>query len=267
VRLEALEVAFAITCTGSGAADLEQSVRAAWERCLTERSDLPAPHERLTLLLDDDPQEIAVHGGDAELFGSDLATVMDRLSPLVTRLAVTERRDDLTMFHACAAADPETGAAAVLFGPSGTGKTTLAQALCRELVYLSDETAGVTAELEVVPYPKPLSILDRPGAALKSQVSPSQLGFLPGGPGPYPLRVLVELHRDPDHVGGVVLESLPTIEALPALVAQTSFTRNMGRPLARLAAIAERVGGVRRVTYAESADLLPVVRDLLREAG
>jgi hypothetical protein len=267
VRLEALEVGFAITCTGSGADDLVRAVRQAWDRCLVDHSDLPERRERLTLLLDDDPQEIAVRGGDAHLFGTDLPTLMDRLSPLVTRLAVTERRDDLTMFHACAAADPETGATAVLFGPSGTGKTTLARALCGELGYLSDETAGVTADLEVVPYPKPLSIIARPGDALKVQMSPTDLGLLPNGPAPHPLRVLVELRRDPEHHGGVRLESVPTIEALPDLVAQTSFTRGMDRPLARLAAMADRVGGVRRVTYAESADLLPVVRDLLDEAG
>lgn len=267
MHLKALEVAFAITCTGSGAADLARSVREAWDRCLVPEAANGSPQEELTLLLDDDPQALAERAAAAQLFGHDLLTVMDRLSPLVTRLAVTQRRRDLTMFHACAAADPRTGGTAVLFGPSGTGKTTLARALCGELVYLSDETAGVTADLEVVPYPKPLSILGRPGAELKDQVSPSRLGLRANGEGPYPVRALVELRRDPEHAGGVVLERLPTIEALPDLVAQTSFTRAMHRPLSHLASIADRLGGVRRVTYRESADLLPVVRALLDEAA
>src|SRR3954447_22228554 len=110
VRLKALEVAFTLSCVGSGAAELEQSVLAAWDRCLSDHdADEPPSDHRLTLLLDDDPQEIATRGGDADLFGSDLATLMDRLSPLVTRLAVTDRREDLTMFHACAAADAASG--------------------------------------------------------------------------------------------------------------------------------------------------------------
>ena len=41
----------------------------------------------------------------------------------------------------------------------------------------------------------------------------------------------------------------------------------MDRPLHRLAALVHHVGGVRRVTYAEAAQLRPVVRDLLAEAS
>jgi len=267
VRLKALEVAFQVSCTGAGAAELVGSVRQAWDRCLVDGVGAGDPDERVTLLLDDDSEVLAVRAGDVQLFGARLDLLMDRFSPLVTRLAVTQRRSDLTMFHACAAADPATGATAVLFGPSGTGKTTLARALCGELVYLSDETAGVTADLRVVPYPKPLSILEGPGAELKAQVSPSELGLRAHEGRAYPLRALVELRRRPDHAGPVLVEVLPTIEALPDLVAQTSFTRGMDRPLARLASIADRVGGVRRVTYREAADLLPLVRELLDEAA
>ena len=58
---------------------------------------------------------------------------MDRLSPMVTEIAITERRDDLLMFHACALADPATGDTVLLFGPSGPGKTTVARTLGTEL--------------------------------------------------------------------------------------------------------------------------------------
>jgi hypothetical protein len=79
----------------------------------------------------------------------------------------------------------------------------------------------------------------------------------------YRLRGLVQLRRDPQHRGEAVLEPLATVDALPELVAQTSYTREMERPLHRLADLAHRVGGVRRATYAEAADLRPVVRAIL----
>jgi hypothetical protein len=41
----------------------------------------------------------------------------------------------------------------------------------------------------------------------------------------------------------------------------------MERPLHRLAALVGRVGGVRRVTYAEAAQLRPIVRALLDGDG
>jgi hypothetical protein len=261
VRVRALEVAIEVCCTGSGGVELARAVAESWDWCADDEPQ--EPHTRVTLLLDDDGGVIATRAGGADVFGTDLATVMDRLSPVITRLAVTERAGDLTMFHACALADPVTGDTAVLFGPSGTGKTTLARTLGTDFVYLTDETAAVTRAGLLVPYPKPLSILIGPGDRLKKQVSPGELGLQPIGSGPYRLKALVQLRRIPDHTGDATLEVLPTIEALPEMVTQTSYTRRMERPLHRLAALADSVGGVRRATYAEAAQLLPIVRGLV----
>jgi hypothetical protein len=265
VRLEALEVRLDIICTGSGGAQLAESVGAAWDWCSID-PPLDEPDEavqRLTILLEDDPDLLAAQAPGAALFGRDLPTLMDRLSPMVTRVAVNDRRGDLVMFHACAVADPATGDAVVLYGPSGTGKTTLARTLCTDFVYLSDETAGVTRDLRVVPYQKPLSIIVTPGDRLKEQVSPGRLGLLRAGGLTYRLRALVQLRRDPEHRGDALLEPLATVDALPELVAQTSYTRDMERPLHRLAELAHQVGGVRRVTYAEAAQVRPCVRAIL----
>ena len=219
--------------------------------------------QRVTVRVDDDPEALAAETTPTSLVGQDLPTVMDRLSPMVTRLAVDDRRHDLVMFHACAVADPATGRTAVLYGPSGTGKTTMARTLCTDLVYLSDETAGVAPDLRIVPYPKPLSIIVNAGDELKEQVSPGRLGLVRPADMEYRLAALVQLTRDPDHEGDATLDRLATVDALPELVAQTSYTREMERPLHRLADLTQRVGGVRRVTYAEAAQLRPVVRALL----
>jgi hypothetical protein len=265
VRLEALEVPFEIRCEGSGADELVESVSGAWDWCAVDGGSRTATAalQRVTVVLESDPAVRPTPPSESTLMGRDLATVMDRLSPMVTRLAVTERRHDLVMFHACAVADPETGDAVVLYGPSGTGKTTLARTLCTELVYLSDETAGVGDDLRVVPYLKPLSIIANAGDALKEQVSPGRLGLIrPNGVG-YRLRGLVQLRRDAEHRGDALLEPLATVDALPELMAQTSYTREMERPLHRMAGLAHRVGGVRRATYAEAEQLRPVVRAIL----
>jgi hypothetical protein len=265
VRLEALEVGFEISCAGSGARELVAAVADAWDSCVVDT--LAAPDHCLTVLLDDDEDVLADHAPHSQLFGSDLATVMDRLSPLVTRLAVTSRRSDLVMFHACAVGDPATGRAVVLYGPSGTGKTTLARTLCTDLAYLTDETAAVGDDLRLVPYPKPLSIIANHGDALKEQVSPTRLGLTDAGATAYRVTALVQLRRDPEHTGDALLEPLATVDALPELVAQTSYTRSMQRPLRRLAALAGQAGGVRRATYAEATQLRPLVRALLDGAA
>lgn len=265
MRLEALEVRFEVRFAGSGAAELASSVGAAWDWCAFDPAydEAERPLQRLTVVLEEDPDVLAALAGQSSLFAQDLPTLMDRLSPMVTRIAVTERRLDLVMFHACAVADPETGHAVVLYGPSGTGKTTMARTLCTDLVYLSDETAGVAADLRVVPYLKPLSIIVNHGDRLKEQVSPGRLGLVRPRDMPYRLTGLVQLRREPTHHSIAALEHLATVDALPELVAQTSYTREMERPLHQLADLAHRVGGVHRATYAEAEQLRPVVRAIL----
>lgn len=196
-----------------------------------------------------------------DLVGTDLATVMDQLSPVVTKTAITARAGTMLMFHACALAEPATGDTVLFFGPSGAGKTTVARTLGRELGYLSDETAGVRDDLTVVPYPKPLSVLSA-GNPVKEQVPAGRLDLRAAGAGPFRVRAVVQLRRQPSG-GGVEVERLATVDGITELVGQSSYSRMLERPLHRLAALAHDVGGIARVTYAEAGDLRPAVDALL----
>jgi hypothetical protein len=261
VRLRALEVPIELIFHGSGADDLLAAVETAWDWC-RDPDPTGTPH-RVSVLLEPDRDLLARTAASHTLFGSDLATVMDRLSPVVTRVALSARAGTMAMFHGCALADTDSGDTAVLFGPSGMGKTTLARTLGVDLAYLTDEAAGVDSAGQVVQYPKPLSILREPDSPLKEQVSPGELGLRRRTEGPFPLRALVQLRRDPDHPGDPSVEPLHTVDALAEMVVQTSFSRRMEHPLQQLAALARLVGGVRRVTYAEAGQLRPVVASLL----
>jgi len=126
----------------------------------------------------------------------------------------------------------------------------------------SEDTYAFRGQVKWQPA-KPLSIIAAPGDRLKEQVSPGRLGLMRPSDLTYRLRGLVQLRRDPDHRGDAELERLATVDGLPELVAQTSYTRQMERPLHELAELAHRVGGVRRVTYAEAEQLRPVVRSIL----
>ena len=246
--------------TGAGAEVLTTQLERAWARCLTAEDSSPALGVRAVL----DPAAESVVSDDA-VEGSDVAVVMDALVPLITRRAIEQQAGRLLMLHAAAVADVESGATALFVGPSGSGKTTLTSTLGRVFGYLTDETAAVDDDLLVLPYPKPLSVLPASGAPVKEQVSPDDLGLLAPGPAPYPVRGLVLLDRVPQHAGPPVVESVATIDALPWLAAQTSYSALLERPLHRLAAVAQAAGGVRRITYAEAADLIPVVTALLTE--
>ena len=60
-----------------------------------------------------------------------------------------------------------------------------------------------------------------------------------------------------------VLTELPTAEAIAHLSGNASYLRSLDKPLHRLAALVEEVGGVHRVDYREADDLVAVTQQLL----
>lgn len=241
VKLLALGSVVELELTGSGASAAERLVRRSWSWCVSEL-DLPAMvRVRAAYDVSDDP-----------------ATFMQWLTQRINYAVIESQAGQLMRFHACTLADSQ-GRVAALIAPSGTGKTTAAVALGRDLGYLSDETAGVLPDGTVVPYPKPLSIIETPGRP-KVQADPGELfGAQPTGP--FALKTLIYLSRRDE--GPVEVEEVPLLESLALLAPQTSFLSRLDQPLHRLADLVKLCGGVHEVRYSDTAALGPVVRRLL----
>lgn len=195
--------------------------------------------------------------------GLDAASVLHHLSPAVTTRAIDAMAGELVMLHAAALADPISGRTAVLVAASGTGKTTASVTLGETFAYLTDETAAITRDGVVLPYRKPLSIID--GSHVKKQIAPSVLGLQLSCIDAH-LSALLVIERDPDHEGPPAVERLETVDAIAAIAPQSSYLPSMDKPLHRLAELIHLVGGAHHVTYAESADLEPLLARLLAAA-
>jgi hypothetical protein len=250
-----------VLTSGGGAGALAASIAHAWDRCLAD-PDSPAATV-VEALLDDDGATVSEARGRGVVAARDEGSVLHHLVTSLTLNAIASRHGQLWMLHACAVADPATGASVVLVAPSGTGKTTAAVALGRHLGYLTDETAAIRADGTLVPYPKPLSVLVD-GHRPKWQASPTELGLL-AAPSEPRLAAIALLERT--GAGAPSVEKVRTVEALPALAAQSSALQLLERPLHLVAGHLARTGGLRRITYREAADLVPVVRDLIGGAA
>ncbi|MDF9716379.1 hypothetical protein INN71_15985 [Nocardioides sp. ChNu-153] len=242
---------------GRHADALHAAVGEAWARCLVPpvgAGDGPA----LEVVLDPRDEVVAAARGRGATAATDLPTLLHHLSPAVTLRLLEARAGELVLLHACALAHPTTGRVAVLVAPSGTGKTTTTRTLGARWGYLSDETAGVDADGRVLAYPKPLSVIPAPGAALKEQVAPDALGLARPPVAPV-VGALAVLERHPDGPEVPEVEEVPVVRALAELAGQTSSLARTPRPLHRLAAVVERAGGLRRVRYREAATLEPLL--------
>lgn len=167
------------------------------------------------------------------------------------------------MLHSAVIGDPESKRALALVGVSGSGKTTASRFLGSKLAYLTDETAIISDEGFVTPYPKPLSVIVDPNAP-KEQQNPVEAGLnvvVPEDRG-YKLTRIVLISRD-EQAKEPRLERVPLHEALVFLSEQSSGLAKHPEGVVSLAKLVERCGGVWRLVYSEVEDTLPLVQDLL----
>lgn len=194
---------------------------------------------------------------------TDTAAALASLSSAVTAAALAHRRNDrVWMLHAAGLADDE-GRVVVLSAAPGVGKTTAARHLARRYAYVSDETVGIDDAGQVMPYRKPLSIIDRPDMP-KTQVAPSSLDGGRTLPGHLRVARVVVLDRSFDGPQEPRLDRLDVTEALALLGPQSSYLAETESSLRRIAALLDATGGAVRLRYREVTDIDAIIDDLVR---
>ncbi|WP_051662300.1 MULTISPECIES: hypothetical protein [unclassified Microbacterium] len=190
------------------------------------------------------------------------AAALSALSTDVTIKALAHRRHDpIWMLHAAGLATDD-GRVVVLSAASGTGKTTAARHLSKRYAYVSDETIGIDDTGRVVPYRKPLSIIEQ-DVVPKAQVALSSIGG--AHPLPDELRVakIVVIDRSPEGPEVPEVELLDVADALALLGPQTSYLSDGPAPLQRIAALLAATGGAVRLRYREVTGIDGIIDALL----
>ncbi|MDU0312811.1 hypothetical protein RKE38_03865 [Phycicoccus sp. M110.8] len=278
--VSAMGVVVGIEVTGARAAEVLARVPELWAHC---RADDEAEPETVVPVhfdgRDDAPGGKAdddavgnpdnTEGEDADARGPvrhrtepvtapDLEDLLQLLTQRITVAAIDALEGRHLMLHAACLADPTTGRAAVFVAPGGTGKTTLVRTLGPGRWYVTDETAVIRSDGSIEPYPKPLSVRRKPGSAWKNETAPGGAGLVPPA-GPVHIVALSILRRDDAHSGAPAVTTLGTLDAVVELTHHASHLPSLDRPLQRVAALVESLGGVHSVTYRESADLAELV--------
>ena len=242
-------------------ADEVAALRRQWARCAPDEHD-PAPAaDAPSVALSDDEDPVR----------RDYA-----LASSLTFAAIRQAAGTGVMLHACGIAT-DTGEVAVLVAASGTGKTTAAARLCaHDFGYVTDETVLIRPDLSVLPYPKPLSVvLGADDPHHKQQHGPDELQ-LRTPPDTLHARGLLLLDRidrrgrdeDAPHPATVpACEPVGLIDAMMALIPQTSSLTALDRPLTALAQLIREMGGVRTMYYREIDATSGLIRQVLTQRG
>ena len=255
-HLDAFGVRVEVRVEGDRSHEVLARLPRLWEFC-APRGEGPVD-VTVDVVLDHDAEVCAAADRAGLVSRADLEDLLQVLTQRITLGAIDASAGRSLMLHAACLADPATGAAAAFVAPGGTGKTTLVKTLGPGRWYVTDETTVILEDGSVLPYPKPLSVRRRPDSPFKDETPPSAVGLQPAQ-GDVHLAALCILQRDDRHDGPPVVETLPTLDGLVALVPQTSHLPELTRPLQRVAALCESLGGVHRITYRESAEVAGIV--------
>ena len=238
-------------------ASLLEEARRVWHLCLEDDAAAGSP---VDAEVHHGPPVPTVEGGAS---AQTLRTAsLQELTQSITRAAIGAAAGQLLMLHAGALCDPRTGATLVYAAPGGTGKTTVTSTFGPGRGYLTDETVGLTRDLTVLAYPKPLSVRRGDTAFLKHETAPGDLGLSSPAVRPW-LAGIVALRRDGSRGGPVELEEVGLLDALVLLAPETSSLARLDEPLRLLADAVEAAGGLRVVHFADAPDLEPVVTEVL----
>jgi hypothetical protein len=244
------------------------SMSTAWARCASSSEPLlpPLPEEPADcrpFTASVASQALKHDDGTFQLQAASFEELAENLTSRLTVAAILANAGDLVMLHACGVADSETGAVVALVAKSGTGKTTAASVLARSYGYVTDETVAIAPDGWVVPYPKPLSVKQEPGAP-KGQMGPDELGLLPVPTNPF-IQAIVLLDRvEGGSRSAPVLERVPLADAVLALIPNSSSQGDVEEPLQSLCRLIDSVGGVWKANYSEAADLPAALEPLFR---
>ena len=273
--IDVLGTPFVVRWGRSVTGEQQERMLQAWSRCLSglmaappELPPVPAePTESQPFSASVSYPSNEYDGGTLHVQSASFEGLAEKLSQWVTAAAIQENAGEFILLHACGAAALDTGGVVALVGKAGSGKTIAAAVLADVYGYVTDETVAILPDSSVVPYPKPLQVRQVIPGSPTVQVGPDQLGLLPAPRKPF-IQSIVLLDRvdaEPGTAPAPVLQRVPTVEAVLALIADSSSQAEVDQPLQTMCRLIDSVGGVWQVTYSEAAELPQVLEPLFRK--
>lgn len=249
-----------IEISGTLAATAAEQLREPWQALAVDVQDDP---DALVRVVVGGAEMPLPSGADRVVRAAGPAQAAQSMSIAVTLEGIARLRGHALLLHAAGVA-LDDGRVIGFVGPSGRGKTTASRALAQTYGYVTDETLAVLPDLSVIPFPKPLSVLDGPPP--KHSIRPEALGMRPAPAGGLRLAAIALLDRRAG-IRSARVERVELTDGIGAIAPETSALVALPRPLGDLVDIIARTGGVRRVVYSEAAQLAQLVPEILDAAS